>query len=440
MSTPSSFLQVHEVIDARPLSRLQFHAITLCMLTAVLDGFDTQVIGMLAPVIARDLGVPASHFGPVFSAGLIGMLIGAVTLGPLADRYGRKRLIVLSSIIFGALSLVTAFASRLDQLLVLRLLTGIGLGGALPNAISLASEYAPKRHSRTVVSTLMCGMPLGAMFGGLVSAALLPIYGWQAVFIAGGVLPLIVSLASMMLLPESPGFLVLRDDRRLQLDRIVRRIAPDVDPARVRGNATTPDTRVPMRELFAPGRAMQTTLLWIPYFMNLVVLYFIVSWMPAVLVGAQQSVGTGIKAVALFSLGGVAGCGAQGPLMNRFGMRRALLCELMIYAALAMTLAKAAGDASVVVAVSLLMGVVVQGVQAGLNALATEIYPISMRATGVGCAVGIGRIGSISGPLIGGMLLQMHWSASEVFLAGIVPAVIAASAIALNPSARRVTS
>jgi MFS transporter, AAHS family, 4-hydroxybenzoate transporter len=440
MSTPSSFLHVHEVIDARPLSRLQFHAISLCMLTAVLDGFDTQVIGMLAPVMARGLNVPATHFGPVFSAGLVGMLIGAVTLGPLADRYGRKRLIVLSSIIFGVLSLATAFAQSLEQLLVLRLVTGIGLGGALPNAISLASEYAPKRHSRTVVSTLMCGMPLGAMFGGVVSAALLPRYGWQAVFIAGGTLPLIAAAISIVLMPESPGFLALRTERRSQLDRVIRLIAPDVNPACVRGSATTAHARVPLRELFAEGHATQTMLLWVPYFLNLVVLYFIVSWMPAMLVGAQQGVATGIQAVSLFSLGGVAGCLVQGPLMNRFGMRRTLLCELLIYAALAVTLAKTVGDTSMVLAISFLMGVVVQGVQAGLNALATEIYPVHMRATGVGCAVGIGRIGSISGPLIGGMLLQMHWTGSEVFLAGIVPAAIAALAIAVNRGAQGVES
>ena len=438
MSTPSSFLHVQEVIDARPLSRLQFYAISLCMLTAVLDGFDTQVIGMLAPVMSRSLDVPAAHFGPVFSAGLVGMLIGAVTLGPLADRYGRKRLIVLSSIIFGALSLATAFAQNIEQLLLLRLATGIGLGGALPNAIALASEYAPKRHARTIVSTLMCGMPLGATIGGGVSAMLLPVYGWPSVFVAGGALPLIAALLSIRFMPESPGFLVLRADKRVQLDSIVRRIAPDVDPAAVRANATGKPTRVPLRELFARGRAMQTALLWVPYFMNLVVLYFIVSWMPAVLVGAHQTVGTGIEAVALFSLGGVAGCLVQGPLMNRFGMRRTMLCQLIGYMLLAIALARTADDPTLVIGISLLMGVVVQGVQAGLNALATEIYPTHMRATGVGCAVGIGRIGSISGPLLGGWLLQLHWTASEVFLAGIAPALAAAIAIAVNRRGARV--
>jgi MFS transporter, AAHS family, 4-hydroxybenzoate transporter len=434
MSTPSTSILVHEVIDSRPLSRLQFYAISLCMLTAVLDGFDTQIIGMLAPVIAKTMNVPVARFGPIFSAGLVGMLAGALSLGLLADRYGRKTMIVLSSAVFGALSLATAYAQTYEQLLVLRFITGIGLGGALPNAISLASEYAPRRHSRTVVSTLMCGMPLGAMLGGVISATLIPAHGWQSVFVVGGAVPLAVVLLSILFMPESPRFLVLRGGKRQQLGEIVQRIAPDIDPESVRYSPAQETIRVPLRDLFAPAHASQTILLWVPYFMNLVVLYFIVSWMPAVLANAQHSIAAGIRAVALFSLGGVIGCLLQGPAMNRFGMRRVLICELVIYMLLAVVLANYASNADVVVVVSMLIGVATQGVQAGLNALAAEIYPIHMRATGVGCAVGIGRIGSISGPLLGGVLLQLHWSVSEVFLAGIVPAVIAITAVAVNRS------
>lgn len=431
MNTPSSLLHVREVIDDRPLSRMQILVITLCMCTAVLDGFDTQVIGMLAPAMSRELGVPLTHFGPIFSAGLVGMLVGAVTLGPLADRYGRKRMIVGASIVFGLLSFATAFAQTFDQVLICRLITGIGLGGSLPNAVSLGSEYAPKRYSRTVVTSLMCGVPLGAVVGGMISTIVIPIHGWQGVFMVGGALPLVTALLSAIYMKESPRFLALRDDRRGHLEQIIRRIAPDLDPARVQGQSAELIRRIPLGELFKNGRGLQTALLWIPNCLNLVVLYFIVSWLPALLAGAHQSVDMGIRAISVFSLGGVVGCAMQGPVMNWFGKRRTLLCELAIYMLVAVVVANFAGNAELVIALSFVIGVVVQGTQAGLIALAAESYPIYMRATGVGCAVAIGRIGSISGPLIGGLLLQMHWPISAVFMAGIVPALVAAAAIAV---------
>nr|WP_315591596.1 MFS transporter [uncultured Cupriavidus sp.] len=429
-------LLVQDVIDARPLGRFQCIAIGLCILVAVLDGFDTQTIGMLAPSIAVSLGVPVKAFGPALSAGLIGMLLGAVTLGPLADRYGRKTMIVFSCVLFGSLSLATAYVTTLEQLFVLRLLTGVGLGGALPNAISLASEYAPQRHARTTVTTLMCGMPLGAVLGGLVSAALLPRAGWHAVFIVGGVLPLAVAVLIALIMPESARFLTTRGRDLARLGQIMRRIAPELrgdeqfhaaEPAR-RANG------VPIRLLFTEGRALATVLLWIPYFLNLVVLYFIVSWMPAVLIGVHLPASAGIAAISAFSVGGVLSSVIQGALMNWLGARRVLLCELIACAALMLVLGMWPEDFALVVAVSFGIGAVVQGAQAGFNALAAEIYPTHMRATGVGCAVGIGRIGSISGPVLGGVLLAANWSPGAIFMAGVVPALIAAVAVAANRS------
>ncbi|MES2260904.1 MAG: MFS transporter [Pseudomonadota bacterium] len=436
MTAATTALYVHEVIDTRPLGRMQFWAIAMCILVAVLDGFDTQTIGMLAPAISKDLGIPIKGFGPVFSAGLVGMLIGAVVLGPLADRFGRKTMIVLSTILFGSLSLSTAYATSFEQLLVLRLITGIGLGGALPNAIALASEYAPSRHARTTVATLMCGMPLGAVLGGIISSILLPLHGWQSVFVVGGILPILVALLALGFMPESARYLIAKGGDSRQLAGIMRRIAPDLAASQAYRAPAQQRHGVPVRELFVDGRWVDTVMLWIPYFMNLVVLYFIVSWMPAVLTGSRHPVTVGITAISLFSMGGVFGCILQGPLMNRYGARRVLLSELACYAALALTLAYRSESFAVVMAVSALMGVVVQGAQAGFNALAAEIYPTHMRATGVGFAVGVGRIGSICGPLAGGLMLGLQMDVQHIFLAGMVPALIAATAIACNRKVR----
>jgi AAHS family 4-hydroxybenzoate transporter-like MFS transporter len=436
MTQLTSSLLIHDVIDTRPLGRVQLSAIITCILIAVLDGFDTQTIGMLVPAIAKELGIPIKAFGPVFSAGLVGMLLGAVVLGPLADRFGRKTMIVLSSLLFGSLSFATAYATSFDELLVFRFFTGIGLGGALPNALSLAAEYAPKKYARTTVATLMCGMPLGAVLGGVVSSILLPLHGWHSVFIVGGILPVVVALFALGFMPESARFLIARSGNSARLHGIMRRIAPDLPSTQTYLSPPQQSSAVPVGELFQNGRWRDTVMLWIPYFMNLVVLYFIVSWMPAVLIGSRHAASVGIASITLFSLGGVFGCLAQGPLMNRFGARTVLLSELTSFAALALILANWSESYLVVVIVSTLMGVVVQGAQAGFNVLATEIYPTHMRATGVGFAVGIGRIGSICGPLAGGLMLAMQLDVKHIFLASIVPALIAAIAVALNRRAK----
>lgn len=432
MSHSAPPLYVHDVIDQRPLGRIQLGAIAMCILIAVLDGFDAQIIGMLAPAIAKQLAIPVSSFTPVFVAGQVGMLIGAVLLAPLADKYGRKLIIVASTLIFGGLTMATAFATTIDQLALLRLLTGVGLGGALPNAIALAAEYSPKRHARTTVATLMCGMPLGAVLGGLSSSVLLPIYGWQSLFILGGVLPLIVALFAMMMLPESARYLAAKAGAGQRLTNLMRRIAPDLDQGQRYAAVSQNASKVLLRELFTDGRARGTILLWIPYFMNLVVIYFIVSWLPSVLTAAGHLPTSGIAALSSFSVGGVIGCLIQGPLMNRYGARKVLLIQLVSYAMFAAILAQYTQNLAVTVALCMMIGVAVNAAQAGFNVMASEIYPTHMRATGIGCAVGAGRVGSICGPVAGGTLLAAGWDASSIFLAGVIPALIAATAVALN--------
>jgi len=432
MSNLAQSLYVHEVIDARPLGRAQLGAIAMCVMITVLDGLDAQIIGMLAPTISRDLMIPINHFGMVFVVGQVGMLLGAISLGPLADRFGRKTMIVTSTLVFGSLTLATATATTIEQLATLRLLTGIGLGGALPNAIALAAEYSPKRRARTTVASLMCGMPLGSVAGGLLSALLLPLYGWQSLFVLGGIVPLMVALLAIVVMPESARYLAAKVGGEERLGSIMRRIAPELSAGQRYAAADQSVAKVPLRELFTNGRAPDTVLLWIPYFMNLVVIYFIVSWLPAVLISAGHAVQTGITALSLYSLGGVVGCLIQGPLMNRFGARRVLLIDIFSYAVLAALLARWSGDFMVMATICFLIGVTVNAAQAGFNAIAAEIYPTHMRATGVGCAVGAGRVGSICGPLLGGVLLTGGRDAAHIFLAGLVPAACAAAAVALN--------
>jgi len=427
-----------EVIDNQPLSRFQIGTILMCGFVAVLDGFDTQSIGFLAPSMAETLGVPLKSFAPVFVAGLLGLMFGAGTLGPAADRFGRKWLIVISTLVFGLFSFLTAFASSFDELLVFRFLTGLGLGGAMPNVVALTTEYAPKRMQTIFVSMLFTGMPLGAVLGGLVAAALLPRWGWQSVFYVGGLLPLAMAVILTAKLPESVRFLIVRGGNRERITAIMARVAPGfagVRDVRFVPGAAAPKG-LPVKHLFTEGRALGTILLWVPYFMNLLIIYFVISWLPAVLRQANMPISAGVTAITLFSLGGIFGSLIQGVTMEKAGATRVLYIEFFVSMLLIGSLAILPASYGLIVGVAFILGIVVQGAQAGLNALVADYYPTAIRSTGVGCALGVGRIGSIVGPVLGGVMLSLDWNLNQIFLAGTVPALCAGVAVLAGSNLR----
>jgi AAHS family 4-hydroxybenzoate transporter-like MFS transporter len=427
-------LSVSEMIDERPLSSFQISIILLCGLVLVLDGFNSQSIGFLAPPISESLGIPLKTFGPIFASGLFGLMVGALGTGPVADRWGRKWVIVVSTLTFAIFTLLTVRATSFDQLLILRFLTGLGLGGAMPNVVALTCEYAPKRMVSVVVGILMSGMPLGLVVGGLVSTVMIPMWGWRSVFYAGGIMPIIVSLILIKWLPESVRFLTVHGSSPKKISRILARISPELENAPINREPSRDHRRagIPVKYLFTEGRAAGTILLWVPFFMNLLTLYFVVSWLPALLRQSAMPISAGVAAVSLFSVGGVIGSVAQGPLMNRYSSYVVLLAEFGLSTVLGGSLAFLATSFWLTVTASLILGGCVTGAQSGLNALAASFYPTSVRSTGVGWALGIGRIGSIVGPVLGGIMLSMNWSPQQILLAGASPSVIAAIAVVLS--------
>jgi AAHS family 4-hydroxybenzoate transporter-like MFS transporter len=225
---------VSDIIDQRPLSGLQISTFLLCGLVLVLDGFDAQSLGFLAPSMARTFRVPVSSFGPIFGAALFGLMISAMSSGPIADRLGRKWPIVVSTLIFGIFTALTARATSFNELLAFRFLTGLGLGGAMPNVVSLTSEYAPRRLVPVFVSMVFCGMPAGALLGGTVGAVMLARWGWQSVLYVGGILPLIAALILIKVLPESVRFLSMSGAAPKKISAILSRISPDLADVPVR--------------------------------------------------------------------------------------------------------------------------------------------------------------------------------------------------------------
>lgn len=442
MHEPTTSNALADVIDGRPVSRLQIEVLVLCVLVAVLDGFDTQIVGFLVTAMSATLNVAPQAFAPVFAAGLFGLMLGALLLAPAADRLGRKKILVVSILLFGCFALLTAFVTSIEQLFVVRLITGIGLGSAIPNLVALTAEYSPRRYARSAVTLLFCGMPLGAMIAGLSVDQWLPTTGWQNLFLIGGALPLAVAGAVAWRLPESVEFLSRNARNTEELTSIIKRLAPDLHtlPSGLDSGRSVRKSNTSISRLFTSGVWRRTLLLWLPYAMNLLILYFIMSWIPTVLVASHAPLSTGIRAIILFSLGGVIGSVVQGWMMNRWGSINVLTSEFAGYVAIVLLLNLLPITLYSFLPAMLVLGILVQGAQAGLNALAAELYPQEIRSTGVGWALGVGRIGSICGPLCGGFMLAAGWALTDILGAALIPGLIALLAISLlrlDPSSKR---
>lgn len=436
-------LSVGEVIDHRPLGAYQIWTIVLCGLVLVMDGYDAFTMSYVTSPVSRAMHIPIHSFGPILSASLIGLMIASLATGPIADRVGRKWVIILSELTFAAFSLLTAHATTYHELWMYRFLTGLGLGGAMPNAVALASEYSPKRLIAPVVATLFAGMPIGAVLSGVVSSAVIGSWGWKWVFYIGGIVPDVLALALVVKLPESVRFMAARKKDPRRIETILARIAPDVPPAQIDFTATSDETArkgVPVKHLFTEGRAVGTILLWIPYFMNLMGIYFMNSWLPSLLKEAGMTVSHSVLVTAGVSFGGIFACFAEGPLINAVGAFNALIGEFVLSAVCILGVAEVARSFGPALIIGCVMGFLLIGAQAGLNAMAAKFYPTPIRSTGVGWALGVGRVGSVVGPLVGGMMLTAGWKPKEIIISGAVCGVLGWLAIWLSKHVRGVAT
>ncbi len=317
----ASIIDVPRFIDERKISRLQLSVLALCAAVIFMDGFDAQAIGYVAPSLGKAWGLPPGTLGPVFGAGLFGLMLGALIFGPLADRTGRKSIIILCAAWFGVCSLLTVAAFSLSTLLVIRFLTGVGLGGVMPNAIALTSEYGPRRSRATMVTVMFCGFSLDSALGGVLAAKLIPAFGWPAVFWAGGILPLALVPLLAVALPESLHVLVLKGTEQRRIGRILSRIDPTLvlDERTLFVAAEERRGSFLVRHLFEDRRGAVTALLWIMFFMNLLDLYFLAHWLPTVINSVGLSVEAAVIIGALFQVGGTLGTLSLGWLIDQQG-------------------------------------------------------------------------------------------------------------------------
>ena len=426
----TSPVDVAGYIDQQPVGGFQIKLLLTCAAVLFLDGFDTQAIGYVAPALAKEWGLTKAALGPVFSAGLFGLMIGALVFGPLADRIGRKKIIILSTLAFGIGTLATAFINDVNTLLLVRFLTGLGLGGAMPNAVAMTSEFSPHRRRATMVMIMFCGFSIGAALGGLLAAALIPQFGWRSVFIVGGVAPLLLVPILALRLPESVRFLALTGQANARVAELLASINPKA--------AFAPATQfvvhepglagMPVLHLFKKeGRTLPTLLLWVVFFMSLLDLYFLSNWLPTVLNDLGASVSSAAVIGSMLQVGGVVGTFALGSVIDRFSFRAlALVYFAAVFAVGA--IGQLGHSVALVTMAIFAAGFCIVGGQIAANALTAGFYPTSVRSTGVGWALGIGRIGSIIGPLVGGALLTAKWSTGSVFMAAATAAFCAALA------------
>jgi MFS transporter, AAHS family, 4-hydroxybenzoate transporter len=430
-------VEINAIIGGARLNRFHILIVLLCTTVAIFDGFDTQIIAYVGPMIVRDFHIPFSSLGTLFGASMVGLTIGALCLPVLADYFGRKPLILAATALFGLLSMVTPSVDSFSSLLALRILTGLGLGAALPNVVALVSEYAPN-GMRVLVNITLGGFGAGALLVGAVSAFLLPLYGWQAMFYVGGAIPLIALLLLAIWLPESAPFLVLKAAPAERVARLLRQ----VDPARV----FDPLTRFivqekklagfTVRHLFKDGRAAMTGLLWLAQFMNLLVLLFMLNWTPSLLREAGLSLQASIWTTVGFSVGGVFGAILVGRLMD-LGNPYIVLSMTLVGTAGCITLvAHSIGDPIILAIAVGITGFGVAGSQNSLNTVSGMLYPTAIRSTGVGWSMGIGRIGSIVGPMLGGVLVAAQWDVAMIINVQAIPALIAAVCVLGLPRLR----
>ena len=427
----SGKVNIQQAIDDSPFSRFHWVIIVLGFLVLAIDGFDTAAMGYIAPTLSADWGIKKQDLGPVLSAALLGLSFGALLAGPISDRMGRKRVLVFSCLFFGLASLGTAYAQTLNMLTFWRFLTGLGLGAAMPNAITLVSEFAPKRCRSMAINTMYCGFPLGAAGGGVISSWLIPNYGWHSVLLAGAIAPLALTVLLVLFLPESVKYLVHRGKGVAQVKRIAQRFMSgsleqvtqfylDEDRVTVKKGSVA--------QLFSMPWLPGTLMLWMTYFMGLVIYYVLLSWMPTLMLGMGYPLAESAWLTSLFTFGGTAGILLAGWLMDRWEAHKVVSLGFILTMLFALALGFEHNHIILFGALIFLMGITMNGAQSGLQTLAATFYPTHCRATGIAWMQGVGRFGGVAGTMMSAQLLSLQWQADSILMFLSLPALVAAAA------------
>jgi AAHS family 4-hydroxybenzoate transporter-like MFS transporter len=422
---------VGEFINNQRIGTTQVMVMVLCAAIMTVDGYDVFVMGFVLQPIAQSFGVPPAAITSVFVLQSVGLALGTWGVSPLADRYGRRRLLIASAVLFGVLTLATTQARSVATLVALRFAAGLFYGSLIPNAIALTVEYAPERLRATMVSWMFIGYTAGAASGGAVAAFLVGKYGWQSAFWVGGLVPLGFAVILYFALPESIRFCVLRNAGDPRIPGLLRRIDPSLALTGAERFVLDepPATGMPVEALFRDGRAMITVLIWLAYFMNILVITVLGAFLPTFLRNfGALSMEHAAAVTSFYSISGIAAMLVYGRLIDLYGAPKVITLTGVVAAVAVACLGLIDLQSPWLYVVTFFVGAGVIAGQGGLHALSSMTYPTRIRATGVGWAVGAGRVGGMLGPLLGGAALAGHWAAFPAFLAAGLPMLAVAIA------------
>lgn len=418
-------IDVRALINQGSISRYQQRIIALCFAVVAMDGMDIALMGFIAPALKSDWGVSTHQLGAVISAALIGLALGAMLAGPLADRFGRRVVIISSVFFFGLWTLMTALSHNVDQMMLFRFLTGLGMGAAMPNVGTLVAEYSPERKRAFIITVVFCGFTFGAAGGGFAASWLIPTFGWHAVLVVGGILPLLMVPILLKGLPESVRFLIARQAPAERIRQIVAKMVPDQAlNGRQFAMPEKPQCHGAARLVLSRPYLLGSTLLWGAYFMGLFLVYLIGSWLPSLVKDMGMTVTQAALVTAMYQAGGTVGSLFAGWMMDRFNANLALAAIYFTGAIATVAIGFAPAHTLVLSLVAFCSGFCLNGANTGMNALSASYYPTHARATGSSWMHGVGRIGAILSAFAGAQMLSMGWNITEVFSSLAIPAVL----------------
>lgn len=423
---------LHALLEAQSLKSYHFVVFGLCFLGLMLDGFCAQTMGYVAPVLKAQLHIPPRELGRVFSASIFGMLLGSITLSVVADKFGRRPVMVGALLWAGVLVTYTATARGLDQLIVLRFLTGLGLGTLMPTLLALISEYAPLKSRSTIVTIACTGFVLGAAIGGGIASFLIPHYGPYSVFLFSGVATIAIAILLQLCAPESIQYLAGKENLPIErIGAILQRFGVDPDEAmELARNTRSVRIKAGWKTIFSGRQGVITSLLWVVNFTNLLDLYFLSNWLPTLLKSYGLALGVAIAGATALQSGGLPGSLALGVLIRRFRIEHVLIVNFLLASIAIASVGFAVGTEFLHPAI-FIAGVCIIGGQSAVNGLSAHCYPPQVRSTGMGWAMGVGRIGSIVGPIIGGSMVANHHGPQDIMFMAAGAAFISFVAVTL---------